>query len=205
MSKQLHGLYAVTDTNLAGNHLLKQVEEALIGGIKVLQYRNKGNNHKEQLAEASALQLLCQQYRVPLIINDGIQLAIEVGADGVHLGRDDDSIKNARLQLGSKAIIGISCYNDLTLALTAEKEGADYVAFGRFFSSSTKPNATPASIEILSQAKADISLPLVAIGGITPENGGQLIEAGADMLAVVQGIFGQPNICNATKQLQQLF
>ncbi len=205
MNKCQHGLYAITDTRITGDNLLKQVEKALIGGINILQYRDKSSSQKERFAAASALLQLCQRYKVPLIINDDIQLAAEVGANGVHLGRDDDVIQQARSQLGDQAIIGISCYNDLSVALAAERAGADYVAFGRFFSSSTKPDATPANLEILSQAKSKISLPLVAIGGITPENGGQLIEAGADMLAVVQGIFGQKDICNATKQFQQLF
>lgn len=201
----LHGTYAITDSGLIGDNLLKKVEEALRGGIKALQYRDKSDHHKTRLKEATELLQLCQKYQVPLIINDDTQLAVEVGADGVHLGRDDAAIQQARSQLGSKAIIGVSCYNDISIAHAAERAGANYVAFGRFFSSSTKPTAAPADIEILSRAKREISLPLVAIGGITPENGQQLIEAGADMLAVVQGIFGQSNICNATKQLQQLF
>ncbi len=205
MSHPLQGVYAITDTHLFKNNPLQRVEAALIGGAKVLQYRDKSDHKSQRISEATALLQLCQQYKVPLIINDDVPLAVAVGADGVHLGRDDTAIQNARAQLGEEAIIGISCYNDLSAALAAESAGADYVAFGRFFSSSTKPDAAPANIEILRQASAQISLPLVAIGGITPENGGQLIEAGADMLAVVQGIFGQPDIRSATQQFQQLF
>ena len=205
MREQLHGLYAITDTQQTKSERLKQVEEALIGGAKLLQYRDKSNHHQARATEASALLQLCRRYGVPLIINDDIQLAVEVGADGVHLGRDDETIQHARSQLGKQAIIGLSCYNDLNLALAAEKAGADYVAFGRFFSSTTKPDAAPAGIACLSQAKQQISLPLVAIGGITPENGGQLIGAGADMLAVIQGIFAQADIRSACKQFQQLF
>jgi len=205
MSQPLQGLYAITDTSLCKNNLLQQVEAALIGGAKILQYRDKSVDNSRRTTEARALLRLCQQYKIPLIINDDVQLAAAVEADGVHLGRDDSAIQNARTQLGSEAIIGVSCYNDLSAALAAESAGADYVAFGRFFSSSTKPDAAPANIELLRQASAQISLPLVAIGGITPENGGQLIEAGADMLAVIQGIFGQPNIRSATQQFQQLF
>ncbi len=205
MREPLQGVYAITDTNQFKNKLLQQVEAALIGGAKILQYRDKSDHKSQRISEATALLQLCQQYKVPLIINDDVELAATVGADGVHLGRDDTAIQNARAKLGSEAIIGISCYNDISAALAAESAGADYVAFGRFFSSSTKPDAAPANIEILRQASAQISLPLVAIGGITPENGGQLIEAGADMLAVVQGIFGQPDIRSATQQFQRLF
>ena len=204
--QQLHGLYAITDPNPAKHGaLLQQVEEALAGGARILQYRDKSNSREHRLAEASALQHLCQRYEVPLIINDDTQLAAEVGADGVHLGRDDTTIRQARTLLGKRAIIGISCYNDLSRACTAEQAGADYVAFGRFFTSASKPDAVPAEISLLREAKQQISLPLVAIGGITPENGGQLVEAGAEMLAVIQGIFAQPDIRAAAERFQQLF
>ena len=204
--QRLYGLYAITDSDLAKkNDLLSQVEAALIGGVRILQYRDKSNNQTRRVAEASALLQLCKRYEIPLIINDDIQLAAEVGADGVHLGRSDVAISEARALLGTQATIGISCYNDLDRAQAAEQAGADYVTFGRFFSSATKPDAVAAEIDLLIQARQKISLPLVAIGGITPENGGQLIEAGADMLAVIQGIFAQPDIRSATEQLQQLF
>ena len=203
---KLQGLYAITASNLTEQiDLPTAVEAALAGGAKILQYRDKSDHHTRRVTEATTLLRLCRQYGAPLIINDDIHLAAEVGADGVHLGRDDTSIQQARLQLGPQAIIGISCYNDLDHALTAEASGADYIALGRFFSSATKPDAIQAEIGLLNRAKEKISLPLVAIGGITPENGGQLIEAGADMLAVIQGIFAQPDIRSATERLQQLF
>jgi thiamine-phosphate pyrophosphorylase len=141
---------------------------------------------------------------VPLIINDDAQLAKAVGADGVHLGKDDGDIANARAVLGEAAIIGVSCYNSLDRAVTAQAQGASYVAFGRFFSSNTKPLAAPAQLDTLQQAKAVIKLPIVAIGGILPSNGLALIDAGADLLAVVGGLFDNA-LENAARQYHALF
>ena len=124
-----------------------------------------------------------------LAINDNAELAHQIGADGVHIGKDDGGIAHARKILGNKAIIGLSCYDDINTALQAEKNGVDYVAFGRFFPSTSKPLALPAHIETLMLAKKQIKLPIVAIGGILPDNGAQLISAGADVLAVIGGIF----------------
>lgn len=148
---------------------------------------------------------LCKHHQALLIINDDVNLAQSVGANGVHLGREDADLSHAKIQLGEAAIIGISCYNRLDLAHNAAQAGADYVAFGRFFPSLTKPHAIQATPELLRQAKTTLNLPLVAIGGITPENGAPLIEAGADMLAVVHGIFGQPDIRAACQKLTTLF
>ncbi len=200
--KPLTGLYAITDRTLAASSnstLLQQVGQALDGGTSIIQYRDKGSDRQQRIAEASSLLKLCRSHAVPLIINDDMYLAAEIGADGVHLGRDDVDIRQARAALGQDAIIGISCYNQLELALEAQDDGADYVAFGRFFSSVTKPQALPADLELLRRARPLLQIPIVAIGGITPENGAPLIDAGADMLAVVHGIFGQqdiPDVCN---------
>ncbi|MCU7885766.1 MAG: thiamine phosphate synthase, partial [Candidatus Thiodiazotropha sp. (ex Lucinoma annulata)] len=133
------------------------------------------------------------------------KLARQSGADGVHLGKDDPSMAIARDELGEKAIIGISCYNQLELARQAAATGADYIAFGRFFASTIKPEAVQADLELLTDANKELELPLVAIGGITPENGAPLIAAGADMLAVIHGIFGQPDIQAASRRLCRLF
>ncbi len=182
------GLYAITQTDGKDNaEILQQVESALKGGAKVLQYRDKTERNKVELAKQ--LLLLCRRYQVPLLINDDAKLAKQIGADGVHVGKDDGSINAAREILGPQAIIGQSCYNDIDLARTAQKQGADYVAFGRFFPSGSKPLAAPAEMETLQQAKSHIHLPIVAIGGILPENGGSLLAAGADLLAVIGGIF----------------
>lgn len=204
--KPLHGLYAITDTHLCPDEaLLRNVEQVLLGGCRLVQYRDKRENLPRRLHQAQQLKTLCHRYQALLIINDDLALAHEVAADGVHLGRQDPDPLHARSLLGSQAIIGVSCYNRLDLALEATSKGVDYVAFGRFFPSLTKPDAVQATPDLLRQAKQALDVPLVAIGGITPENGGPLIEAGADMLAVIQGVFGQPDIRAASQQFSDLF
>lgn len=182
------GLYAITQPEHRSiEQVLQEVEAALRGGAVVLQYRDK--NPIDAVSLASQLLTLCHHYRVPLLINDSVELALAIGADGVHLGRDDGDILDARRRLGEDAIIGISCYNDISKACSAVTQGADYAAFGRFFPSGSKPLAAPADIATLQAAKQQISVPIVAIGGIVPENAGQLLTAGADLLAVIGGIF----------------
>ncbi|WP_446811855.1 thiamine phosphate synthase [Methylomonas sp. 2BW1-5-20] len=182
------GLYAITQPeNKTINQVVKDVEAALRGGARVIQYRDKNPVNASQLA--SLLLEICHTYDAPLLINDSIELALTVGADGVHLGRDDGEISAARRKLGPNAIIGVSCYNDVEKARAMAVAGADYVAFGRFFPSGTKPLAAPAEIISLERAKQSITVPIVAIGGILPENGGQLLTAGADLLAVIGGVF----------------
>ncbi|MEJ1295921.1 MAG: thiamine phosphate synthase [Candidatus Sedimenticola sp. (ex Thyasira tokunagai)] len=201
----LKGLYAITDDELAAGRITAQVAEALAGGVAVIQYRSKKLNPEQRLDEVRQLLPLCRRASVPLIINDDIELALESGADGVHLGRNDEGIEKARERLGADAIIGISCYNQFDAAEGAQIAGADYVAFGRFFPSNTKPGAIQADPALLRRASRELQIPTVAIGGITPENGVQLITAGADMLAVVHGIFGQRDIKQACRHFQQLF
>jgi thiamine-phosphate pyrophosphorylase len=182
------GLYAITQTDgKSADRIIQEVSSALKGGACVIQYRDKHSIDKIYLAKQ--LQKICKQHQVPLIINDDAELARQIGADGVHLGKDDGCIATARKVLGSKAIIGVSCYDDINIALQAEKDGVDYVAFGRFFPSNSKPLALPAHTETLSVAKVAIKVPIVAIGGILPENGASLLGAGADLLAVIGGIF----------------
>jgi len=200
------GIYAITDASLmAERGLLNLVEQALKAGIGLLQYRDKSNDGGKRRHEAVALLALCRRYNVPLLINDDLQLAAEIGADGVHLGKDDPPLDQARQLLGPGRIIGVSCYNRLDLARQAAAGGADYLAFGRFFPSSSKPLAVQACPELLTQARAEFDLPLVAIGGITPQNGAALVTAGANMLAVIHGIFGQPDIAAAVAEYQTLF
>jgi thiamine-phosphate pyrophosphorylase len=197
------GLYAITQPDPKSiSQVLQDVEAALKGGAVVVQYRDKHPSNAVSLA--SQLLTLCNSYQVPLLINDSVDLAIAIGADGVHLGRDDGDIAEARLRLGPEAIIGVSCYNDVAKACSAAEHGADYVAFGRFFPSSSKPLAAPAEIATLQLAKQQLNLPIVAIGGILPANGGQLIDAGADLLAVIGGIFDhEPE--TAARAYQRLF
>lgn len=203
---KLHGLYAITaSVRDAPSDLAAQVQDALAGGASVIQYRDKSNDLVRRRSEASELNALCMAADVPLIINDDVELAKEIGAAGVHLGRDDPDLSAARRALGEGSLIGVSCYDEFERALHARDSGADYVAFGSFFASSTKPRAVRADISLLSRAARELTVPVVAIGGITPENGRQLIEAGASMLAVVQGVFGQPDVTQAARCYARLF
>lgn len=182
------GLYAITQTEGKTNECIVQdVNAALKGGAKVIQYRDKRPTDKLSLAKQ--LRLLCKKFAVPLLINDDARLAHQIGADGVHIGKNDGSIVAARSLLGPKAIIGVSCYDDINIALQAQRDGVDYVAFGRFFPSNSKPLALTAHTQTLQLAKKQITLPIVAIGGILPENGHTLLTAGADVLAVIGGVF----------------
>jgi thiamine-phosphate pyrophosphorylase len=181
------------------------VEAAIAGGARMIQYRDKSSDQPLRLRLAQQLSLICSAANVPLIINDDIELAARVSAAGVHLGRDDIAIGNARRNLGDNAIIGLSCYNDFELALQAQRLGADYIAFGSFFASSTKPLAVRADNSLLERAKQELEIPVVAIGGITTDNGKILIEAGADMLAVITALFAQADVEQASRSFAQLF
>jgi len=205
---QLHaisGVYAITPDCTDTADLLRRARQALIGGIGVLQYRNKTASltlHREQ---ALALCKLAHEFSVPFIVNDDVLLAAHVGADGVHLGAGDGGVAEARAVLGANKIIGISCYNRLPAAINAARAGADYVAFGAFYASSTKPHAVMASKEILSLARAQLTVPIVAIGGITLSNGAPLVQAGADALAVISALFDAPDICATAQKFSDLF
>ena len=205
---KIMGLYAVTPDEQDTDVLLAKVEAALHGGIHVLQYRNKRADHKLQTQQARAILPLCRQYRVPFIINDSIKLCLTLDADGVHLGADDGNLAEARARLGAGKILGASCYNRLDLALAAAEAGADYAAFGACFISGTKPNAVVAPLDLFTQARQLVDVPLVAIGGITLENATQAIQAGADAIAVVGALFGSENsllIEASARQFSQLF
>lgn len=200
----IRGLYAITPDEQDTVRLLSRVRLALQGGARVLQYRNKQASRKLKLEQAMALRELARQFAVPLIINDDAVLAIEVDAEGVHLGKADASVAAARKLLGADKIIGVSCYNQLSLAHDAEEQGADYVAFGAFFASTVKPSASQASIALLDEARRAIRLPIVAIGGITAENGRQLLDAGADALAVISALFAAEDVLRAARQFANL-
>lgn len=195
------GLYGITVDN--DPEVLSRVKAALEGGANIIQYRDKSYlPGRENIAER--LNNLCREHGAIFIINDDIELAVAVNADGVHLGKHDLDIKAARNKIGDK-IIGVSCYNKLELALAAEQNGADYVAFGRFFPSVTKPKAVSAEISLLQEAKQLLSLPIVAIGGITTENANMLIQAGASSVAVIDGLFNQDNIKKTAEEFSKLF
>lgn len=197
------GLYAITQTEgKTIDQVVAEVDAALRGGAAVIQYRDKNPIDAPNLARR--LVALCHAHQVPLLINDSAELALSVGADGVHLGKDDGNIAEARRLLGPDAIIGVSCYNDIDRAVAAVAAGANYVAFGRFFPSGSKPLAAPAAIDTLIRAKRRLRVPIVAIGGIVPGNGGQLLAAGADVLAVIGGVFDrEPE--SAARELLRLF
>jgi thiamine-phosphate pyrophosphorylase len=197
-----NGLYAISDGPRAD--LLAACEAALRGGASMLQYRDKSSDRSRRLAEARALVALCASFGAPLIINDDVELAASVHAAGVHLGQDDCDIATARLHLGETAIIGVSCYDRLDLAHRLAAAGADYLAFGAFHPSPTKPAAPRADPELLRAAKA-LGLPLVAIGGITADNALPLLDAGADFLAVISGVFGAADPAVAARRYAALF
>lgn len=201
-----HGLYVITDSQLLAGRLLPAVEQALIGGAKLIQYRDKSADTAKRLDEAQRLKQLCQRYNVPLIINDDLALAAQLGV-GVHLGQQDGSIAFARQTLGTEAIIGATCHNSLVFAQQAAQEGASYLAFGAFYPSSTKPLAQAAELHTLTQAKRLFSLAIVAIGGITLDNAAPVIAAGADYVAVISDIFALPveKIAQRTQSFKQLF
>jgi thiamine-phosphate pyrophosphorylase len=199
------GLYAITDCeNLTNDELIKKSEDLLNVGVSFFQYRNKNASQQKKKQLALKLQSLCNEYNTPFIVNDDVTLAKVIAADGVHLGQHDEDIAMARKVLGSK-IIGVSCYNELERAIVAEEAGADYVAFGSFFPSVTKPNAKKASIELLKKAKSNLTIPVVAIGGITPENGKQLINANVDFLAIISGLYSASDTISATETYKNLF
>lgn len=210
MTNQLKGLYAITtpqlDRGSTQNHLLTllaSVKLALEGGTSIVQYRDKHSSAKVKIKVASALATLCQQFNAVLIINDDLSIATELGV-GLHLGREDGSIEAARKILGEKAIIGATCHDSLQFAEEAAQQGASYLAFGRFFPSTTKPHAPQAPLDILTIAKARFQLPLVAIGGINLDNAKQAINAGANMIAAADAIFNAPNITKTCQQFQAL-
>jgi len=204
-SHAIKGVYALTPDSLDTEDLLLRARQALKGGVQVLQYRNKIADPALRLAQAHALRNLTQAFDAALIVNDDAQFAAVVGADGVHLGAKDGSVSGARAILGSDKLIGVSCYNQLQLARDAVTAGADYVAFGAFFSSTVKPDAVVATLDLLSNARSELGVPIVAIGGITAENGAALVRAGADALAVISAVFDAADIQLAVKNLNILF
>ena len=204
LNARINGLYAITPDERDTADLLRKVRLVLSGGASVLQYRNKTAGAALRLEQAGELRDLTREFSVPLVINDDVMLARRVDADGVHLGGEDGSVAAARSVLGQAKLIGVSCYNRAALAHEAVRQGADYVAFGSFFASAVKPDAVAASPDLLRQARREIAVPLVAIGGITIDNGAQLLEAGANALAVISAVFGAADIRDAAQQFSNL-
>ena len=196
---KLRGLYAITDSQLLAGKWVPYIEAALDGGLTLLQYRDKSSDEARRLREAEALRDMCARYNAHLIINDDAELAARLGV-GVHLGQTDGPLTPARALLGRQAIIGSTCHSQIELGEQAAKEGASYVAFGRFFNSSTKPGAPTATLDVLDEARARIKLPICAIGGITLDNAAPLVDHGADLLAVVHGLFGAESPQEVTRR-----
>lgn len=200
----IEGLYALTPDTLDTASLLQRTALAIQGGMRVLQYRNKIADARLKQQQAQALRELTLLHGVTFIVNDEAALAQAIDADGVHLGRDDGEVAAARALLGAEKIIGVSCYNEPARARAAQVAGADYVAFGAFYSSSVKPEAAVASIDMLRKARTEISLPIVAIGGITAANGGVLVAAGANALAVISAVYAAPDVLAAAQEITNL-
>lgn len=196
------GLYAITTG--AHHDLLGEVQQALAGGARLLQYRDFGPDDRRRLGEAQAIKRLCDDHGVPLLINGDSSLARAVGAAGVHLGETEESMEEARLRLGQHAVIGVSCFASLEHARAMAAAGASYVSFGAFFPSPTLPHARLAPVALLRQAAA-LGVPRVAIGGITPDNGTALVAAGADYLAAVSAVFGAGDVRAAARRLADLY
>lgn len=204
-ARRISGIYALTPEIEDTAELLEKVTAVLNGGVAFVQYRNKSSTHALQLEQCTELLGRVRAFDASLIVNDSSKLALEVGADGVHLGQGDESVEDARTRLGPDRIIGVSCYNELERARTAQAAGADYVAFGSFFPSPTKPAAARASIGLLRSARAELNVPVVAIGGINKGNAQALIEAGADALAVISALFESNEIEKETRACLKLF
>lgn len=205
MKPAIKGLYAITPETNDTALLLDKTQAALRGGAALVQYRSKSADIALKHEQANELLELCRGFHVPLIVNDDVRLAALIDADGVHVGENDARLMEARINLGPDKIIGVSCYQDLARALRFETEGADYVAFGSFYPSSTKPGAQPCPLSLLTEAKAKLHLPIVAIGGITLENARPLIDAGADAVAVISALFDAADVAACAQEFANLF
>jgi len=201
----IEGLYAITPDIADTDELMRRVHLALQGGARVLQYRNKSADAALKLRQAQALCEVTGDFSATFIVNDDAELAAQVNADGVHLGGEDGSVAAARALLGTEKIVGVSCYNRASLAHQAVQQGANYVAFGAFFPSNVKPEAVKAGVQLLHAARRELNVPIVAIGGITQQNGAALVEAGANALAVISALFDAPDIKVSAQEFSTLF
>lgn len=199
------GLYAITPDELDTKVLSQKVRMVLAGGASIVQYRSKSRDATLRGVQAASLLALCRGAGIPFIVNDDLDLALAIGADGLHLGRNDGDIAAARAKLGKDRLLGASCYDQLELGVAAFNQGADYVAFGSAFPSATKPAAARAPFRLYHEAKARLQLPIVAIGGITPDNAPPLIDAGVDAVAVISTLFAAPDIETVARQFSGLF
>jgi thiamine-phosphate pyrophosphorylase len=201
----IKGLYAITPDMADLNTLIQKTQLAIEGGAFMVQYRSKILNRDVKMQQCAAILRLCREYEIPCIVNDDVDMCRILEADGVHLGEKDDNIAEVRRILGEDAIIGSSCYDQLERAKRAQKEGASYVAFGAMFPTSTKPNAPRATLGLLREAKPQLKIPVVAIGGITVNNAHDVIEAGVDAIAVINSLYESNSIKETAETLSQMF
>ena len=201
----IKGLYAITPDMADSNSLLQKTQLAIEGGAFMVQYRSKIQDRDVKMQQCAAILRLCREYEIPCIVNDDVDMCRVLEADGVHLGEKDDNIAEVRRILGEDAIIGSSCYDQLNRANEAQKEGASYVAFGAMYPTSTKPNAPRASLALLREAKREIQIPIVAIGGITMNNAHDVIETGIDAIAVINSLYESTSIKETAETFSHMF
>jgi len=201
----IKGLYAITPDMADLNTLVHKTQLVIEGGAFMVQYRSKIQDRAVKIQQCAAILRLCREYDVPCIVNDDVEMCRILEADGVHLGENDDNIAEVRRILGEDAIIGSSCYDQLDRAKQAQKEGATYVAFGAMFPTPTKPNAPRATLELLREAKSEIEIPIVAIGGITVNNAHDVIEAGIDAIAVITSLYESNSIKETAETFLKMF
>jgi thiamine-phosphate pyrophosphorylase len=202
---RLRGLYAITPEDADTARLVAAVGACIAGGAALLQYRAKSLKPALQREQADALLGMCRAAGIPFIVNDSVEIARAIGADGVHLGRDDGDVASAREVLGGRRLVGVSCYDEIERVKAAAESHADYVAIGSVFASDTKPGARRASLAMLSQARRECALPVVAIGGVTRANAADAIRAGADMVAVISAVFTARDVEGASREISRLF
>ena len=201
----IKGLYAITPDSADLNTLIQKTKSAIEGGAFMVQYRSKIQDRDVKMQQCAAILRLCREYEIPCIVNDDVEMCRVLEADGVHLGEKDDNIAEVRHILGEDAIIGSSCYDQLDRAKSAQKEGASYVAFGAMFPTSTKPNAPRATLALLKEAKREIQIPIVAIGGITVNNAHDVIKTGIDAIAVINSLYEAKSIKETAETLSKMF
>jgi len=201
----IKGLYAITPDSADLNTLIQKTQLAIEGGAFMVQYRSKILNRDVKMQQCAAILRICREYDIPCIVNDDVEMCRVLEADGVHLGENDDNIAEVRRILGEDSIIGSSCYDQLNRAKQAQKEGASYVAFGAVFPTPTKPNAPRATLELLREAKSEIQIPIVAIGGITMNNAHDVIETGIDAIAVITSLYESNSIKETAETFSQMF
>ncbi len=204
-SSIIKGLYAITPDMADLNILVHKTQLVIEGGAFMVQYRSKILDRAVKIQQCAAILRLCREYGVPCIVNDDVEMCRILEADGVHLGENDDNIAEVRRILGEDAIIGSSCYDQLDRAKQAQKEGATYVAFGAVFPTPTKPDAPRATLALLREAKREIHIPIVAIGGITVNNAHDVIEAGVDAIAVITSLFEAKTIKETAETFLKMF